>query len=181
MRRRSRVRMSSSIVRRLSIALLICAATSRAHASPETADVVVYGGTPSGIISAVEAARRGQQVLVVEPSHHIGGIISGGLTKTDIGRRETIGGLPAEFFSRILSYYEKTYGKNSTQANATKGGLFFEPHVAELTFEAMLNEAKVSVLKDRTITDIALKNGHLESIQVQEVNHPPISIKGKIF
>ena len=111
------------------------------YAAQQSAEVVVYGGTPSGVIAVVAAARQGRQVLLVEPSKHIGGVIAGGLTKTDIGRRETIGGLPAEFFSRVLAAYEKTYGKDSPQALATKGGIFFEPHVAEQTFEAMLNDA----------------------------------------
>jgi hypothetical protein len=152
-----------------------------AQQSPQSAEVVVYGGTPSGVMAAVAAARQGRQVLLVEPSKHLGGVISGGLTKTDIGRRETIGGLPAEFFSRVLATYEKTYGKDSPQPLATKGGIFFEPHVAEETFEAMLHDAHVAVVKEQIVADALLDHDHIASIRVTSPSGAYTTIAGRIF
>ncbi|HZF39127.1 MAG TPA: FAD-dependent oxidoreductase, partial [Blastocatellia bacterium] len=37
-------------------------------------DVVVYGGTAGGVMTAVSAAREGLTVAVVEPSKHLGGM-----------------------------------------------------------------------------------------------------------
>ena len=144
-------------------------------------DVVVYGATPGGITAAVAAAREGRHVLLLEPSAHIGGIVAGGLTKTDIGRRETIGGLPAEFFARVLAHYERAFGKDSEQARATKGGIFFEPHVAEQVFEEMLSEAKVTVIKNRQLTAASLGPNHLQSITVQAPDKSLQQIAGKVF
>ena len=167
---------------RIVVVLLLCAGLNpMLHAAQQSADVVVYGGTPSGIMAAVAAARQGREVLLVEPSKHIGGVIAGGLTKTDIGRRETVGGLTTEFFSRVLSAYEKTYGKNSPQALATKGGIFFEPHVAEETFEAMLNESHVTVRKERIVAGVSLQSGHIASIRVTGANHAETTISGRVF
>ena len=42
-------------------------------------DVVVIGGTPAGISAAIAAAREGASVLLVEPSQHLGGLMTGGL------------------------------------------------------------------------------------------------------
>jgi hypothetical protein len=162
--------------------LLLCIGLGTTlHAAQQSAEVVVYGGTPSGVMAAVAAARQGRQVLLVEPSKHVGGVISGGLTKTDIGRRETIGGLPAEFFNRVLSAYEKTYGKDSPQALATKGGIFFEPHVAEQTFEAMLSDAHVAVVKEQTVADALLDHDHIASIRVTRPNNSDTTIAGRVF
>src|SRR5258708_21933391 len=80
------------------IALLFFAMASEGAAEATKMDVVVYGGTPSGIMAAVESAREGRRVILIQPTKHIGGIDSGGLTKTDIGTLETIGGIPASFF-----------------------------------------------------------------------------------
>jgi len=43
-----------------------------AMADDACADVVVYGGTPAGIMAAVAAARHGQTVLLVEPGYFVG-------------------------------------------------------------------------------------------------------------
>jgi hypothetical protein len=48
-------------------------------------DVVVYGATGAGVTAAVAAANAGAVVRLVEPSRHIGGMLSGGLGWTDVG------------------------------------------------------------------------------------------------
>lgn len=108
----------------------------------ERADVIIYGGTPAGVMSAVAAARHGNTVALVDVNKHVGGVVSGGLTATDIGDRETVGGLADEFFKRVLNHYTKTFGADSRQVKDCHGGLKFEPKIAEMIFEQMLAEAK---------------------------------------
>ena len=50
----------------------------------EQTDLVVVGATPSGVAAAVAAARSGANVILLEEKSHVGGIVSGGLTNTDI-------------------------------------------------------------------------------------------------
>ncbi|MDA1166302.1 MAG: exo-alpha-sialidase, partial [Planctomycetota bacterium] len=57
------------------------------------ADVCVYGGTSGGVVAAVQAARMGKQVVLVEPGRHLGGMTSGGLSAVDIGDPRSVGGL----------------------------------------------------------------------------------------
>ncbi len=109
-------------------------------------DVVVYGGTASGVIAALAAAREGKAVVLLEPGKHLGGMVSGGLGATDTGNRSAIGGYSREFFNRVRDYYLKKYGPQSQQVKDCSDGFRFEPHVAELIFKEMLNEAKVEVL-----------------------------------
>ena len=49
-----------------------------------TYDLVVYGGTPGGIATAVSAARLGRSVALLEYHRHIGGMSASGLGKSDI-------------------------------------------------------------------------------------------------
>jgi hypothetical protein len=109
-------------------------------------DVVVYGGTASGVIAAVAAAREGKTVRLLEPGKHVGGMVSGGLGATDYGNRAAIGGYSREFFNRVRDYYVKKYGPGSPQVKDCSDGFHFEPHVAEQIFKEMLQEAKVEVL-----------------------------------
>jgi hypothetical protein len=142
------------------VLLLIVCGVSNVAAQTEV-DVFVYGATPAGIAASVEAARHGHSVILVEPSSLIGGMISGGLTKTDIGRKDTVGGLPDEFFQSIVDDYDATYGKNSVQSKQTNGGIFFEPHVAARVFNKMLAQAGVTVHRQERILSVEIDGGRI--------------------
>ena len=73
-------------------------------------DLVVYGGTAGGVMTAVSAARQGLSVALVEPGAHIGGMVTGGLSATDHGRKSVVGGMAREFYTRV----GKHYGHRST-------------------------------------------------------------------
>lgn len=50
-------------------------------------DIVIVGGTPAGITTAIAAAREGKNCLILERTEHIGGLPVNGLGATDIGTR----------------------------------------------------------------------------------------------
>ncbi len=96
-------------------------------ATDRTFDVVVYGGTAGGAMAAVAAAQHGLSVALLEPGNHVGGMVSGGLSNSDVDRQEPlVGGLTLKFFQAIGRHY----GKPVAWA--------FEPHVAEQTFTETL-------------------------------------------
>ena len=71
----------------LAILLSVSDAPSAQRGSPAASyDLVVYGGTAGGVMTAVAAAREGLSVGLVEPGRHVGGMVSGGLGWTDYGR-----------------------------------------------------------------------------------------------
>jgi len=109
--------------------LLVCPV----EAQVRSYDVVVYGATAGGVVTAVAAARQGASVALLEPRDHVGGMLSGGLGATDYGKKEVIGGLSLEFFERL--------GRRYGQPIAW----YFEPHVAEEVFREMLRETGVPV------------------------------------
>ena len=120
-----------------------------------TYDVVVYGGTSGGVAAAVQTARMGKSVVVIEPGRHIGGLTSGGLGATDIGNKQAIGGISREFYQRVLKHYSQPDALEvrrlattiaTTAAKPDDDTMWtFEPHVAEAIFREMLAEAKVPV------------------------------------
>src|SRR5437016_2812842 len=85
--------------------LLFAGALRGTEPTQVSADVIVYGGTPAGVMAAIAAARHGQTVVLVDINAHVGGVVSGGLVATDMGDRKTVGGLADEFFKRIVKYY----------------------------------------------------------------------------
>ncbi len=122
-------------------------------------DVAVYGGTPAGVTAAIQAARSGKKAILFSFNRHVGGMTSGGLTATDVGKKESIGGLAMEFYTRI--------GKIGN----------FRPKQAESLFLKMLDEEGVLVLFERCLESAEIKDGRLVSISMETGE----TIKAAIF
>lgn len=73
----------------------------------EVYDIVIYGGTSAGVTAAVQAANMGKSVVLLNHYPHLGGLTSGGLGRTDSGRRAVIGGLSRSFYQRVRDYYRR--------------------------------------------------------------------------
>jgi hypothetical protein len=82
-------------------------------------DVAVFRATGAGVAAAWAAHSAGAQVTLVEPTPHIGGMVSGGLSWTDVGDERVLRGFARRF------YDEATY--------------FPEPHVAEEILTSFLD------------------------------------------
>ena len=112
-------------------------------------DIAVYGGTPGGVAAAIQAARMGKKTVLLSFNTHVGGMTSGGLTATDIGKKESIGGLALEFYTRI--------GKITN----------FSPSEAESLFLEMLEEAGVTVLFERCLKSVEMEDNRLVSVTME--------------
>jgi hypothetical protein len=132
-------------MKRIAIFLLSVSALC-AQPNPASFDLVVYGGTAAGVVTAVSGARMGLKVALLEPARHIGGMVSGGLSHTDIGAREVIGGYSLEFFWRAGNHYDLSQF-------AQDFAWYVEPKAAEDIFRQMLDEAGVSVLMGRRLRE----------------------------
>ncbi len=70
------------------------------------ADVVVVGGGPGGLASAISAARSGAKTVLIERYGHLGGMATGGLVNifpnlSDISGKQRIFGLNQEIIDRM--------------------------------------------------------------------------------
>ncbi|MEQ1826858.1 MAG: FAD-dependent oxidoreductase [Pirellula sp.] len=135
--------------------LTLCSVgTSYGQQTVERRSVVVYGATPAGIIAAIELKELGRDVLLLEPSEHLGGMTTGGLGATDIGNKQVIGGKSREFYQRVYRYYESDKAWKFQKRSEYKGPhqrvgetsqWTFEPHVALGIFRDWLNDKNVEV------------------------------------
>ena len=119
-------------------------------------DLVIYGGTPAGLSAGIIAAREGTSVVVIEPTKWIGGMVTGGLCRSDVGKEETIGGFPREFFAR---------------AAAAKPGTpiwYAEPSVNLSTFQTMLQEAGVKVVTAQSLKSITQEGARITSLTTSD-------------
>ena len=128
---------------RLSVLALVlsagafCAISAPAQTS-QPSDLVIYGGTASGVMTAYTAARQGLHVVLLEPSHHLGGMVTGGLSATDHGDFHIIGGYTREFYRQAAA----TYGVHSLDKASD---WLSEPTVGEEIFDRWLKNAGADV------------------------------------
>lgn len=122
-------------------------------------DITVVGATPAGISAAIAAARAGRAVALLEPSAWVGGLMTGGLAKTDAGGAggTGIGGIAREFFDRTRDHEENTGA--CPFVGACPIFFDFEPKAARFVFEAMLAEQKLIYLEKGIAIDGVDKSG----------------------
>ncbi|MBN13257.1 MAG: xanthan lyase [Opitutaceae bacterium] len=123
-------------------------------------EVAVYGGTPAGVTAAIQASRMGRKVILISFNKYVGGLTSGGLTDTDLGQKDSIGGLAAEFYQRVGRLTD------------------FGAAEAEELFVTMLDEAGVRILYERPLDSVTIEDGKISKLFVErgEVIHAKMFI-----
>jgi len=121
-----------------------------------TYDLVIYGNSSAGVIAGIQAKRDGLDVILTGPDKHLGGLTAGGLSWTDSGNKDAVGGLSREFYRRVKAHYDKPeawkhqrpedYSRYDPKSDAM---WVFEPHVAETVFEEMAAEADLVIHRDK--------------------------------
>jgi len=132
-------------------------------------DVCILGGSEAGFTAAIQAARMGKNVVLIEPTGHPGGMMSEGIVK-DIrfGSSVVIGGIAREIYTEIEAHYgrEPKFGQKDWYSP-------YDPKIAEEVIEKFLaNENNIRIIrktrvyenggvqKDGTrIKSISLENG----------------------
>ncbi len=124
----------------LFVPFLFSVATTAVAATPKpvVADLVVYGGTASGVMTAYSAAKQGLHVVLLEPTDHLGGMVTGGLSATDYGYFGIIGGYTREFYRQAAEHYGTHDLLHSTD-------WLSEPKVGEAIFNDWLKTTNVEI------------------------------------
>ncbi len=157
----------------LLVGIFVVSFSSRSEAAEadatHCADVIVYGGTSAGVIAAVQVARLGKTVILIEPGRHLGGLTSGGLGYTDSGNKTVIGGLALSYYQRLKTMYDdpKTWKWEKAVSfekykPEEKAIWVFEPHLAEKAYEQLIAENRIPVFRTERL-DLkcgVVKNGN---------------------
>ena len=174
-------------MKRLLFNLLLCYFATSAFAQGNY-DLVIVGGTPGGIMTAIAAAREGKTSVLLERTNYYGGLPANGLGATDIFTRGATTGLFKEFVDRVQTHYINKYGQDSQQVRDCNSGYYFEASVASLVFTQMLNEHrdKITVLKMRQFDseprNVDMKNDAIVAIRILNRETKQIeTYTGKVF
>jgi len=145
-------------MQRILLRLLAFVALTAARAADPVYEVVIYGGTSSGVAAAVQARRMHRSVVLIEPSRRLGGLTSGGLGQTDIGNKAAIGGLARRFYQAVRDHYQNPNAwkwqaaaeyrdGGQTRTAATEDARWtFEPSVALKIYQDWVRENQIEVV-----------------------------------
>src|ERR1700753_73880 len=111
-----------------SVFLAFMVPVGQAHPATASADLVVYGATASGVVTAYTAAKQGYKVVLLEPGSHVGGMVTGGLSATDVNYFPIIGGYARECYRQAAAQYDM-------HTLAHHDDWLSEPHVGEAIFQ----------------------------------------------
>jgi hypothetical protein len=133
-------------------------------------DVVIIQASSGGVSAAIEAARRGLKVALVESTTRLGGMPVNGLSATDLRRPEHASGFLARFRDRVKQLYA---------AEGIKGtGLEYEPRVAHQAIKSLLWEQPgITVLRRARLAWVLTRDTapegarrRVEAVVIEELN-----------
>lgn len=142
--------------------------------SPDTFDIIVAGGSATGVCAAVTAARLGMKVALVEYNAFFGGTATAGLVpvwhslwSTD-GRTQIIGGLTEEIELRMLARAEAMPADNARTNPCA--GCYLNVAALQITLDEFVREAKTVVpfLKTHVVGAVKDGDGHLSAAVVED-------------
>lgn len=106
--------------------------------------ICILGGSEAAFTAAIQAARMGKQVVLIEPTGHPGGMMVEGIVKDmRFGSSVVIGGITRELYTEIEAHYDR-------EPKFEEYGWFspYEPSVAEKIIEDFLaREKNLSIIR----------------------------------
>ena len=117
-----------------------------------TGTVLVIGGGSSGVCAAIQAARLGVDVILVEETPWLGGMLtSAGVSATD-GNHKMRQGLFGEFADALV----QQYGSLSALKTGWVSNMLYSPKVAENIFETWVSDYNnLTVIKKAAFKSIS--------------------------
>ena len=121
-----------------------------------SSDVLILGGTPSGVAAAITAKDAGLKVILLSQDRVVGGAISNGLDATDIGNDLAVSGYPRYFFGLVSKFYKSRLSWR------------LEPKVAESMFSAELSKHGIIVKRNVSIKTVVIQSNQIESLTTKD-------------
>ena len=155
------------MIKKVLLFLVVFAMAVIPASAANEADVIVYGATPGGYCAAIAAAREGASVILLEPTDHVGGVNTGGLSHSDSNQcdRSTVMGLFDEWHTRIEQDYADRGIKLPYTVGVKDHAIWtYEPHVAMRVTQVMLDEANVEVLTNHSLQTVTKTGARITAL-----------------
>ncbi len=136
-------------------------------------DIIVCGGGLAGCAAALQAARLGKRVMLIEKSQKLGGLGTLGLINFFVpmcnGRgRQIIFGMAEEFLRLSIKNGFDTIPENwENPKSSARYCTEYSAEIFALELTKLLNSAGVSLMFDSLITDAVYENGECKGVVIE--------------
>lgn len=156
--------------------------TPNVQAIDTTYDVVIAGAGTGGIGAAIQAARLGSKVLLLEETDYIGGqMTAAGVTSTDRADERYSTGIFKDFENRVRAYYQQR-GKSVGTCYWSSATFCFEPSVGQQILLNMIAEqTDITLVTRAQITGVGKSGNNISSVTIKTPAIPDKTISTKIL
>ena len=146
--------------------------------SIEQYDILVVGGTTSGVAAGIQAARSGAKVLLCSETPWLGGMLtSAGVSCTD-GNFNLRSGIWGEFVDSLCAHYGSLGALHTNWVS----NISFEPSVGNQIFVNMCSkEQNLTTLYDASVSGVRNVDGLGWDVMVSREGKPSEKIRAKII
>jgi hypothetical protein len=140
-------------------------------------NVLVIGGTTSGISAGLQASRMNVPTLIVEETPWLGGMMTAaGVSATD-GNHKLSSGIWSEFRDKLYAHY----GGEAALATGWVSNTQFEPHIGDSIFKSMAaNEKQLSVIYGYHLTKILKNKNTVSGAEFRNDDNKKLIVNAKI-
>ena len=143
------------------------------------ADLVVLGGGPAGVSAAVNAARMGVKVILLERYSYLGGLWTGGLVLPILS---THGLSPEKEWTKVVwgfshEIHERLKGMDMVVNDLAPR---VDPEACKYVLEQFCEEAGVQIIYHSWASDLVMSGDRIDAIFL-ETKSGPIAVRGKNF
>lgn len=163
------------MIKKLLVVLFLCISIISEAETIKT-DVLVIGGGASGVAAAIQSARSKIKTILVEPGPWLGGSMTAGGMCILEGNRNLPSGIYGEFRGRVIDFYKKTAGYDTTH-NAP---LVFEPYTGAAILKKITDTVKNLTVKLNTPFTTVKKNGAVWEVSITQNGKTDV-IKAKVL
>ncbi len=166
----------------LFVIFLVIFTSSHAVSANETRlyDIVIVGAGSGGCSAAIQAARMGMSVALIDQSDWVGGQMTGAAVSTMDDKTLTRTGIYLEFITKVRDYYSS----RGTNVNVCYWGgdtIAFEPWVGQKILREMLSDAGlVDVVLKTTPISVKISKNRVTSA-IFDVEGKKTTFSAKIF
>ncbi|WP_321470298.1 FAD-dependent oxidoreductase [uncultured Paludibaculum sp.] len=154
-------------------------------------DVLIVGGSSSGIGAGIGAARLGVSVLLVEDTPVLGGMLSNGISNIDSYSYESLSGVFDEFRQQVRAHYgysgpipshKATHlDGHSFAAHQAEAGGRWEPHVASEIFRRMASQyPNLKILYRTVATGVVMDGRRIAGVTFEDANGTKTTVTAKV-
>ena len=153
-----------------------CSSPEKEEVGYET-EVLVVGGGASGVPAAIQAARMGARVVLVEQTDWLGGMLTAaGVSATD-GNHNLPSGIWGEFRQKLYDHYGGPEAIFTGWVSNTQ----FEPSVGNMFFHEMVKaEPNITLIKNATLKSVAVKNGSVVGAYFTDADGQEFKVNAKV-